>query len=146
MAKQKINIDQIGNTGSPFTVSTCALTVTGGTAPTYATNSWRTLNIGKLVIAHLNLANASGGTAGTSGNPLFITLPYPAKVGTRIGSGSVYNGGTVILSPRVICNFVVVSQAGSTQAYLAMDDSNITGAMQSNPNRYIYATVVYEKE
>lgn len=136
---------QSSDLGGAWSSTTCTVTVSGGTVPTYTTNGWRTTVIGKTVIASLILANSTGGTAGAGANPLFISLPYTSVTGCRIGHGSVYNGGTAIVGARVICNFEVVSSNNGTTAYLAVDDSNITGANQSNANRYIYLTVTYEK-
>lgn len=133
-----------GDIGGAWSSSTCTLTVSGGTVPTYTTNSWRTTVIGKTIIATLTLANSSGGTAGAGANPLFVSLPYATYSGTRIGHGSIYNGGTAIIGTQVIKNFEVVSSASGTTAYLAIDDVNASGANQSNANRYIYLTVTYE--
>jgi hypothetical protein len=133
-----------GEVGGAWSPSTCTLTVAAGTAPSYSTNAWRTTVIGKTVIASLALSNTSGGTAGNGNNPLFVSLPYAAKSSMRIGHGAVYNGGTAIMGTRVICNFEVVAASGTSTAYLAVDDSNITATHQNNANRYIYLTVTYE--
>ena len=133
-----------GDIGGAWAATTCTLTVSGGTAPTYSTNSIRTTVIGKTIIATWLLSNTSGGTAGAGSNPLFVSLPYVSKSGTRIGHGSVYNGGTAIIGSYVIVNVELVAGASGTTAYLTCDGTNITGANQSNANRYIYLTATYE--
>ena len=150
----QVDFDSLGNRISPdnslkagaWDSGTTTLTVSGGTVPTYTTNERRTTVIGKTVIVSYMLLNTTGGTAGAGANPILLSLPYKAKSSTRIGSGSVYNGGTAI-NGSVIRNFVAVSAAGTDTVYLACDAAyNILGSDQSNANRYIYATLTYEIE
>jgi len=81
--------------------------------------------------------------AGASANPIFLSLPItPSSSMSRIGYGSAYNGGTAMVGSRVILN--IVANSSGSNVYLACDDSNILGSMQSNPNRYIYVNFTYE--
>ena len=133
-----------GELGGSWASSAATLAVSGGTVPTYATNEIRKHISGKTVTASYTLENTTGGTAGAGSNPLYITLPYAAASTTRIGYGSIYNGG-VLINGKLVSNFLVASSVGSNMAYLTADGSyNISGADQSNPNRYIYITITYE--
>lgn len=134
----------VGDLGGVWAATTCTVTVSGGTAPSYSTNFIRTTVIGKTVIATWLLSNTSGGTAGAGTEPLFVSLPHNSYSGTRIGHGSVYNGGTAIVGASTVVNVELVGSANGSTAYLTCDGNNILGNNQNNANRYIYLTATYE--
>lgn len=117
---------------------TPTISVSGGTAPSYATNDCVFAIRGGWVHVRIALANSSGGTAGAGTNPIVITLPTDALVNTSfLGSGVYYHAVPAFaeISARLF---------GTNTFYMhtyALD--NIIGTSQANANRYIYLNLTY---
>lgn len=122
---------------------TAAITCPGGTAPTYSNNSCNFAVNGGTVTVTYSLSNTSGGTAGTSANPLFISTPIRPSTASRCGFGSAYNGGTAI-NGFIIYDFMAVTDPANDIFYIGFRGYNITGADQNNASRYIQITLTYQ--
>jgi hypothetical protein len=113
------------------------LTVSGGTAPTYATFINRYCVVGKLVTVYCRWSNGSGGTAGAGTNQIVITLPITAYQENIItGSGGLANGST-FLAGLGIYLFGTYFAIMKTAAF-------VTGADQNDAYRELSFTFTYE--
>jgi len=113
------------------------LTVSGGTAPTYATFINRYCMVGKMVTVYGQWYNGSGGTAGAGTNQIVITLPITAYQENIItGSGGLVNGST-FLAGLGIYLFGTYFAIMKTAAF-------VTGADQNDAYRELLFTFTYE--
>jgi hypothetical protein len=94
--------------------------------------------IGGWCFVNIKLLNTSGGTAGASANPIFISYPIPASSTVlSMGTGVCYeNGGT---TGAVICRY----GASDTFYFHNASFANILGQDQSSADRYLGFTLAY---
>jgi hypothetical protein len=116
------------------------LTVSGGTAPTYATFINRYCQVGKLVVVTGQWYNASGGTAGAGAAEILVTLPVPPKNLDAVitGSAGYGNGGAYATGG------IYIFASSSKFAITKLDAGFLTGAAQNNAMRSVYFTFEYE--
>jgi hypothetical protein len=127
--------------GFPSSFSfTPTIRATGGTAPSYSAIDCRFTIRGNICTVWYNLANASGGTAGSGSVLLEFSMPVTSVITGRIGNGAIYNGGTTI-NGLVIYDFCSVIGAGTEFLYFNGNGNNILASNQSNANRYFQTTV-----
>jgi hypothetical protein len=86
----------VGCAASAVTTWTPALTSGGGTLPTFTTITGNYVTLGTHgVMANAELANTTGGTAGSGTNQLSISLPFTSsasQISLRLQVGSATNG------------------------------------------------------
>jgi hypothetical protein len=120
---------------------TPAITVSGGTAPTYTDTFVNRFCIkGKQVFVISHWYNAAGGTAGAGTNPLNFTLPVSSTnvTYTILGTGQSWeNGGTM-------ANTGIVLSASTTVMAQLSNTTNIVGNDQSSSVRRFIGNFNYE--
>lgn len=119
---------------------TPTLTVSGGTAPTYATFINRYCMVGKLVTVTGQWYNTTGGTAGAGASEILVTLPVAPKAADDVytGSAGYGNGGAYAIGAITIIadeSKFLITKSG--WLYL-------TGDEQNNAVRDVFFTFTYE--
>lgn len=120
-----------------------AVVDSAGTTPTYSVNECSFQVNGTMCIVNYTLANESGGTAGSGSQHITISTPVPASIATRIGFGSVYNGGALVAG-SVAPLFLAVYEPTGNVFMMMNNGGNITCNHQNNANRYIQMTLIYQ--
>ena len=124
--------------GFPVVFSyTPVVTAPGGTAPTFATATGKFSMGNGRVFVSIYLVNTSGGTAGATAVPVFVSVPVTVpEAGNMCGTGVCYSAG--VLLQGVWCR-------GTDKTFYMHDAgmNNIFASHFSNANRQIVVNVTY---
>ena len=119
---------------------TPTISVSGGTAPSYASNECTFSISGSIVNVWGYLSNTTGGTAGTTTGLLTLSMPT-GTLGYQsiLGTFAIYEADIATLWSG-LCR-----QGTSPYAYFMKYDAtvNVSGADQSSPNRYLFFNCSY---
>lgn len=120
------------------------IAVSGGTAPTYSSSTYRYRVIHDRVQYTLNNRNTSGGTAGAGANAITWQLPFDPSATVSDDSGGLGHGMNYE-NAGTICGTMVCRNAAN-KAYMRnlSSISTITGADQSDANRLLQAQGIYQ--
>lgn len=130
-------------TEAPTAFTPTPFTTGGGTAPTYATNSSKYFQIGKMVFVNIQLSNSSGGTAGAGAFQLKLTLPVAPAYSYNIGPvGQATNSATFLALTATISSTTNSINLG----HIASLTSNVQflASQQDNGSRTIFLNFFYE--
>jgi hypothetical protein len=124
-----------------------ALSVSGGTAPTYTAVFISRYRIySSNVEFSLNWQNAAGGTAGAGANSIISMLPFSILAGNFTSVLSTFGVGWSYESAgtKAILNFQSGTAANLMGFFIATTVLRLTGAEQSDTVRYIFGNGNYE--
>lgn len=120
------------------------IAVSGGTAPTYSSSTYKYRVVYDRVHYTLNNRNTSGGTAGAGANAITWQLPFDPSATVSDDSGGLGHGMNYE-NAGTICGTMVCRNAAN-KAYMRnlSSISTIIGTDQSDANRLLQAQGVYQ--
>lgn len=116
---------------------TPVVTCPSGTPPTYANTTARFSITNGLVSMSMLFENTSGGTAGASANPIYLTgFPCSLVNAGVMGVGVFYEQDIATIKT------IFARYASATSCYMhGVDGINIMGSDQSSPQRYLFFNI-----